>query len=78
MPASINACLYERLPPFTQVVQRWHFGMLNDAERNAAYDKALRARVRAGDVVLDIGAGTGLLGERLRGALLRGRGRRQL
>ena len=42
--------------------QRWHFGMLNDAERNTAYDRALRARVRAGDMVLDIGAGTGLLG----------------
>jgi predicted RNA methylase len=61
-----------------RVVQRWHFGMLNDSERNDAYDAAIRAVVAAasaetrgpaaagpaaaGPRVLDVGAGTGLLG----------------
>jgi arginine Nomega-methyltransferase len=44
-----------------QLVPRWHFAMINDQERNAAYQKAIRATVRPGDVVLDIGSGTGLL-----------------
>jgi hypothetical protein len=30
---------------FLKVVQRWHFGMLNDYERNDAYYKALRNQV---------------------------------
>ncbi|MET0763900.1 MAG: 50S ribosomal protein L11 methyltransferase [Blastococcus sp.] len=42
-------------------VPRWHFAMLNDARRNAAFDRALRHVVRPGDHVLDIGSGTGLL-----------------
>jgi predicted nicotinamide N-methyase len=42
-------------------IPRWHFAMLNDARRNAAFDRALRRVVRPGDHVLDIGAGTGLL-----------------
>ena len=50
------------MPPGTQVVQRWHFGMLNDHERNEAFYSAIKTLVRPGDFVLDIGAGTGLLG----------------
>ncbi|MEV4741119.1 50S ribosomal protein L11 methyltransferase [Streptomyces sp. NPDC049555] len=42
-------------------VPRWHFAMLNDAERNTALTEALRRRIPPGSVVLDIGAGTGLL-----------------
>lgn len=52
----------EHPPPGKQVVQRWHFGMLNDTQRNEAFYAALRNQVRGGDHVLDIGAGTGLLG----------------
>ena len=44
------------------LVERWHFRMLNDRRRNAAYEEAIMNAVRAGcDSVLDIGAGTGIL-----------------
>jgi type II protein arginine methyltransferase len=42
-------------------VPRWHFPMLQDEARNADFDKAIRAAVRPGDRVLDIGTGFGLL-----------------
>ncbi len=42
-------------------VPRWHFGMLNDQPRNAAYEAAIGAAVTDGDVVLEIGTGAGLL-----------------
>ncbi|GAA2804538.1 50S ribosomal protein L11 methyltransferase [Saccharopolyspora taberi] len=42
-------------------IPTWHFPMLNDGERNACYERAIRAAVRPGDLVLDIGAGSGLL-----------------
>ncbi len=42
-------------------VPRWHFPMVNEERRNAAFEKAIRAAVRPGDLVLDIGAGSGLL-----------------
>ena len=45
---------------YGDVVPSWHFAMMNDAPRNAAYDTALR-RVAAGKRVLDIGTGAGLL-----------------
>jgi PRMT5 arginine-N-methyltransferase/ribosomal protein L11 methyltransferase PrmA len=35
--------------------------MINDTERNHAYDQALRAAVRPGDLVLEIGTGSGLV-----------------
>ena len=42
-------------------VPRWHFAMLNDRDRNAAFAEAIvRSSVRD-KVVLDIGAGSGLL-----------------
>ena len=41
-------------------VPTWHFAMMNDATRNAAYDEAIR-RVAPGRAVLDIGTGAGLL-----------------
>lgn len=45
------------------VADQWHYRMLNDLERNTAYDQAIRRtlEVRPGAVVLDIGGGTGLL-----------------
>lgn len=44
-----------------ELVPRWHFAMLNDAARNNAYERAIAAVVRPGDLVLDIGTGAGLL-----------------
>lgn len=43
------------------LVPRWHFEMLNDQPRNEAYRTAIRAALRPGDLVLDIGTGAGLL-----------------
>lgn len=42
-------------------VPSWHFFIVRDQARNAAYDAALRRNVRPGTRVLDIGAGSGLL-----------------
>lgn len=42
-------------------VPLWHFLIVNDEVRNAAFDGALRRIVRPGMRVLDIGSGTGLL-----------------
>lgn len=41
-------------------VPRWHFPMLSDTARNKAYAKAIAAKVKPDDVVLDIGCGAGL------------------
>lgn len=42
-------------------VPLWHFPMMNDARRNAAFDAAIRACVEADAIVLEIGTGSGLL-----------------
>jgi type II protein arginine methyltransferase len=42
-------------------VPEWHFPMVRDQRRNAAYDEALRRAVGPASRVLDIGSGTGLL-----------------
>ncbi|XP_049535123.1 protein arginine N-methyltransferase 9-like [Anopheles darlingi] len=45
-----------------ELVERWHFRMLNDVVRNAAFRAAIENQIAAGyDEVLDIGTGTGLL-----------------
>ena len=48
---------------FDRMVQRWHFHMLNDIQRNSAYSKAIHLAVKALShcTVLDIGSGTGIL-----------------
>ncbi|MCB2184951.1 MAG: tetratricopeptide repeat protein [Deltaproteobacteria bacterium] len=46
---------------FRLLVPRWHFAMLNDQARNQAYQNALARAVQPGMLVLDIGAGSGLL-----------------
>ncbi len=43
------------------VIPRWHFEMLNDEQRNEAFERALSKAITARSVVLDIGSGTGLL-----------------
>jgi Flp pilus assembly protein TadD len=50
---NIAVALKDAVPP-------WHFPMMNDAPRNAAYDEAIR-RLVPGRSVLDIGTGSGLL-----------------
>ena len=42
-------------------VPQWHFAMLNDHRRVEAFRKAINTAVCPGDVVLDVGTGTGLL-----------------
>lgn len=42
-------------------VPNWHFAIVRDLVRNRAYDAALRALVRPGMRVLEIGTGTGIL-----------------
>src|ERR1044072_2390032 len=44
-----------------QIIPRWHFEMLNDEQRNAAFQRALTNLITPESVVLDIGSGTGLL-----------------
>jgi predicted TPR repeat methyltransferase len=48
----------ERL--YQMFVPRWHFTMLADKVRNRAYAEAIAAKVKPGDIVLDIGCGAGL------------------
>ena len=46
---------------YAAIVPKWHFAMLGDDARNDAYDRGIRAVVKPGDHVLEIGAGSGLL-----------------
>jgi SAM-dependent methyltransferase len=46
---------------FNDSVPGWHFVIVNDEVRNAAYDNALRRAIKPDSRVLEIGAGTGLL-----------------
>lgn len=43
------------------VLPAWHWSMLRDQPRNQAYADAIAANIRAGQTVLEIGAGTGIL-----------------
>ena len=44
------------------LVERWHFRMLNDKQRNLAYKEAITRAIGEGyDIVLDIGSGSGIL-----------------
>ncbi len=45
----------------TRMLSLWHVPMVNDAPRNDAYEAAIQAHVRPGDLVLEIGTGSGLL-----------------
>ncbi|MGW2521942.1 50S ribosomal protein L11 methyltransferase [Streptomyces sp. NPDC001617] len=56
---SLDADIFARIA--RRNVPRWHFAMLNDAERNDALVTALERGIPAGATVLDIGSGSGLL-----------------
>lgn len=43
------------------IVPSWHFGMLNDKQRNQAFQTALSKAISKESIVLDIGTGSGLL-----------------
>lgn len=60
-PTSIRA--KENLENISNLlVERWHFRMLNDKKRNAAYKQAISNAIsQRHDIVLDIGSGTGIL-----------------
>ncbi len=45
----------------SQSVPLWHIPMLAHHQRNIAYEEAINATVKPGDIVLDIGTGSGLL-----------------
>lgn len=45
----------------SKVVPPWHFSMMNHGARNLAYADAIARNVKPGQVVLDIGTGSGLL-----------------
>ena len=42
-------------------IPRWHFGMLNDVNRNISFGNGINMLELSGKTVLDIGSGTGLL-----------------
>ncbi len=44
-----------------RMVERWHFPMVNDEPRNRIFEETLKRAINKDSVVLDIGAGTGLL-----------------
>jgi type II protein arginine methyltransferase len=46
---------------FSSGVPRWHFPMMQDRERNTAYEAAIRRAIRPGCRVLEIGTGSGLM-----------------
>ncbi len=45
----------------SRLVDRWHFAMVNDEVRNQHFEAVLKRVITPDSVVLDIGAGTGLL-----------------
>jgi len=45
----------------SQTLPGWHLPMLADDTRNDVYEKAINANIKEGDIVLDIGTGSGLL-----------------
>ena len=59
VPSRLNSFSYVSV----NTAMDWHFAMMNDVQRNAAYDIALRRACQGagGKVVLDIGSGSGLL-----------------
>lgn len=46
---------------YAQLIPNWHFLMIADEARNTAYERAIGRAVKPGDLVLEIGTGSGLL-----------------
>lgn len=44
-----------------EMVPAWHFNMMNDTVRNVAFQTAIQRQVKPGQIVVEIGAGAGLL-----------------
>ncbi|EGD79112.1 arginine N-methyltransferase [Salpingoeca rosetta] len=53
--------LEDKCASLVEAVNDFHFAMLNDSQRNDFYRQALARQVKPGDVVLEIGTGSGLL-----------------
>eukprot|EP00730_Choanoeca_flexa_P013517 TRINITY_DN5407_c0_g1_i2.p1 TRINITY_DN5407_c0_g1~~TRINITY_DN5407_c0_g1_i2.p1 ORF type:complete len:365 (+),score=84.55 TRINITY_DN5407_c0_g1_i2:100-1194(+) len=53
--------LADKSASLVEAVNDFHFAMLNDKPRNEFYRKALKEHVKEGDIVLEIGTGSGLL-----------------
>jgi tetratricopeptide (TPR) repeat protein len=45
----------------SNMIPAWHIPMINDEERNAAYERALARAVQPSDVVLEVGTGSALV-----------------
>jgi tetratricopeptide (TPR) repeat protein len=43
------------------LIPAWHIPMINDEERNVAYERALKNVVKPDDIVLEVGTGSGLV-----------------
>jgi len=43
------------------MIPAWHIPMINDEERNFAYEQSLKRAVKPGDVVLEVGTGSALV-----------------
>jgi tetratricopeptide (TPR) repeat protein len=43
------------------MIPAWHIPMINDEERNVAYERALKRAIKPSDIVLEIGTGSGLV-----------------
>lgn len=44
-----------------EAVPAWHFNMMNDATRNAAFKRAMQRQIKPDHLVLEVGTGAGLL-----------------
>src|SRR6185503_18255423 len=42
---------------YRRIIPRWHFEMLNDEKRNAAFEKVLNSAITPDTIVFDIGSG---------------------
>lgn len=53
--------LEDKSSALVEAVNDFHFAMLNDRDRNAFYRRALMEQIKPGDIVVEVGTGSGLL-----------------